>query len=67
VFEFDTGGRCSELPVGFGVVGIAVLLPSGDFAGEDLFVRDTAVEALGRQDANAGCPALLTLITPPRV
>jgi hypothetical protein len=35
------------------VVGIAVVLPSGDFLDEGLFVRNPAVEALGRQDAES--------------
>ena len=40
-------GGC-EVPIGFGVCGIAVVLPGGDFVDEGLFVRDAAVEALGR-------------------
>jgi hypothetical protein len=47
VFEFDAGGGRSELPVGLGVVGISVALPCVDFVDQGLFVRDTAVEALG--------------------
>jgi hypothetical protein len=35
-----------ELPVGLGVVGIAVMLPGGDFVDDDLFVGNTAIEAL---------------------
>jgi len=35
-------------------VCIAVVLPSGDFFDEGLFVGDPAVEALGRQDAEFG-------------
>ena len=52
--EFDTGIFCGELPVGLGVVGIAVVLPGGDFVDKGLFVGDAAVEALGRQDAEFG-------------
>ena len=37
-----------ELPVGLGVVGIAVMPPGGDFVDEDLFVGNTAIEALRR-------------------
>ena len=48
MLEFDTCGGCGEVPVGLGVVGIAVVLPGGDFVDEGLFVRDAAVEALGR-------------------
>jgi hypothetical protein len=36
------------------VVGIAVVLPGGDFVDEGLFVGNAAVEALGRQDAEFG-------------
>jgi hypothetical protein len=42
------------LPVGLSVVGIAVVLPGGDFVDEGLFVGSAAVEALGRQDAEFG-------------
>jgi hypothetical protein len=42
------------VPIGFGMVRIAIVLPGGDFIGEGLFVRDAAVEALGRQDAEFG-------------
>ena len=37
-----------ELPVGLGVVGIAVVLPGSDFVDENLFVGNTAIEALRR-------------------
>jgi hypothetical protein len=36
-----------ELPVGFGVMGIAISLASGDFAAQGLFVGDAAVETPG--------------------
>jgi hypothetical protein len=39
------------VPISLGVVGITLLLPGGDFLGEDLFVGNPAVEALGREDA----------------
>ena len=42
------------MPVGFGVVGISIAFPGVDFVDQGLFVRDTAVEALGRQDAEFG-------------
>ena len=32
-----------ELPVGLGVVGIAVVLPGSDFLDEDLFVGNAAI------------------------
>jgi hypothetical protein len=37
-----------ELPIGFGVIGIAVVLPRGDFLDEGLFVGNATIEALGR-------------------
>ena len=46
--EFDPCVGSCEVPVGFGVSGIAVVLPGGDFVDEGLFVGDAAVEALGR-------------------
>ena len=45
--ESDAGIFGGELPVGFGVVGIAVVLPGGDFVDECLFVGNAAIEALG--------------------
>jgi hypothetical protein len=36
------------------VVGIAFVLPGGDFVDEGLFIRDTAVETLGGEDAEFG-------------
>jgi hypothetical protein len=48
MLEFDARGGGSELPIGLGVVGIAVLLPGGDFVDEGLSVGDAVVEALGR-------------------
>src|SRR5947208_15160698 len=46
--KFDASIFGGELPVGLGVVGIAVVLPGGDFVDEDLFVGNAAIEALGR-------------------
>ena len=54
MLEFYTGVGCGELPVGLGVVGISIVLPSRDFVDEGLFVRDAAIEALGRKDAEFG-------------
>ena len=54
MLEFDTSIGCCEVPVGLGFVGVAVVLPGGDFLGEGLLVGDPAVEALGRQDAEFG-------------
>src|SRR3974377_608288 len=39
------------MPIGVGVVGISIILPSCYFADEDLFVWDAAIEALGCKDA----------------
>jgi hypothetical protein len=46
MLEFDAGVIGRELPVGFGVMSIAVSLPCGDLVDEDLLVRDVAVETL---------------------
>jgi hypothetical protein len=46
MLEFNASVMGRELPVGFGVVGIAVSLPSGDLVDEDWLVGDAAVEAL---------------------
>jgi hypothetical protein len=48
VLKFDASIFGGELPVCLGVVGIAVVLPGGDFVDEDLFVGNAAIEALGR-------------------
>ena len=44
MLEFDASIFCGELPVGFGVVGIAVVLPGSDFLGEGFFVGNAAIE-----------------------
>ena len=46
-FELNAGVRGCELPVGFGVMHVAILLPCGDFAGQGLFVGDAAIQTLG--------------------
>ena len=46
MLKFDASIFGGELPVGLGVVGIAVVRPGGDFVDEDLFVGNTAIEAL---------------------
>jgi hypothetical protein len=48
VLEFDAGVWRCEVPVGRGVIGVALVLPGGDFLDEDLFVGDAPGEALGR-------------------
>ena len=47
MLEFDTCIGSCEVPIGLGVVGIAVALPGGDFLDEGLFIGNPAVEALG--------------------
>jgi len=46
--EFYASVWGCEAPIGLGVIGIAVVLPGGDFLDEGLFVGDAAIEALGR-------------------
>jgi hypothetical protein len=52
VLEFDTGVVGGEVPVGLGVIGVAVVLPGRDLVSECLFVGDAAVEALAGSEAN---------------
>jgi hypothetical protein len=52
VLEFDTGVVGGEVPVGLGVIGVAVVLPGGDLVSECLLVGDAAVEALAGSEAN---------------
>ena len=54
MLEFDASVGSCEVPVGLCVVGIAVVLPRGNFVDQGLFVGDAAVEALGGQDAEFG-------------
>ena len=54
MLEFDAGVCFGELPVRIGAVGISGILPSRDFVDEGIFVRDAAIEALGRKDAEFG-------------
>ena len=42
------------MPVGFGVALVAVVLPCGDFAGEDLLVGDAAIQTLRGENAEFG-------------
>ena len=42
------------MPVGFGVVLVAVVLPCSDFVGEDLLVSDAAIQTLRRENAEFG-------------
>ena len=54
MLKFDAGIFRGELPIGLGVVGIAVVLPGGDFVDEGLLVGDAAVEALSGEDTELG-------------
>ena len=54
MLEFNASVFGGEVPIGFGVMGVAVLLPGGDFVDEGLFVGNAAVEALGGQNAKFG-------------
>ena len=45
MLKFDASIFGGELPVCLGVVGIAVVLPGGDFVDEDLFVGNASIEA----------------------
>ena len=42
------------MPVGFGVVLVAVVLPCGNFVGEYLLVGDAAIQTLRRENAEFG-------------
>jgi len=52
--QFDAGVGGFELPVGLGVVLVAVVLPCVDFVGEDLLVGDAAIQTLRREHAEFG-------------
>src|SRR6266705_6903154 len=51
MLKFDACVGGCEVPVGLGVVGVAVVFPGGDFLYGGLFVGNAAVEALGGEDA----------------
>ena len=53
MLKFDASIFGGELPVGLGVVCIAVVLPGGNFVDEDLFVGNAAVEALGTPSSDS--------------
>src|ERR1039458_5233971 len=53
-FQLNAGVRCCELPVCLGVMLVAIVLPSGDFSGESLFVWNAAIQTLGRENAEFG-------------
>jgi hypothetical protein len=48
-------GVCGcKVPVGFGMLGVAVVFPGGDFVNQRPFVGNAAAEALRGQDAEFG-------------
>jgi hypothetical protein len=47
MLELNAGVFGGEVPVGFGVVDVAIVLPSSDFVDEGLLVGNAAIEALG--------------------
>jgi hypothetical protein len=51
VLEFDAGIFGCEVPIGFGMVAVAVARPRCDLRNECLVVGDTAIEALRGQSA----------------
>jgi hypothetical protein len=53
LLEFDSGVIGRELPVGFGVMGIAISLPCGDLVDKDFLVGDAAVEACDARTARS--------------
>jgi hypothetical protein len=54
MLKFNASVFSYEVLVGFGVMGISVVLPGGDFIDEGLFIGNAAVETLGGQDAKFG-------------
>ena len=45
-FELYAGVGCCELPIGLGIMFVAVVLPSGDLRFESLLVRNAAAQTL---------------------
>src|ERR1700732_2062728 len=54
MLEFDSWVGGGEMAIGCRGGGLLVGLPNGDFVYEGLLVRDAAIEALGRKDAEFG-------------
>jgi hypothetical protein len=54
MFEFDARVVGSELPICFGVVFVSIGFPRGDLLDERGSVRNAAVEALRRENAEFG-------------
>ena len=53
-FELNTGVLSGELPIGLGVMFVAVLFPGSDFRYESVFVGKTAIETWGGDNAKFG-------------
>ena len=54
MLEFDAGVGGCKVPVGLGMLGVAVAFPGGDFVNQRRLVGNAAVEALRGQDAEFG-------------
>jgi hypothetical protein len=52
--QLNAGVVGFKLPIGLGVVLVAVVLPCVDFVGEDLLVGDAAIQTLRRERAEFG-------------
>ena len=61
MLEFNASIFGGEVPVCLGVIGVAPLLPGGDFVDEGVFVGNAVVEALGGQNAEFGFCAISQL------
>ena len=53
-FEFYAGVGCCEVPIGLGVMFVAVVLPSGDLRLERVLVWNAAAQTLARENAEFG-------------
>jgi len=61
MLEFNASVFGGEVPVCLGVIGIALLLPRGDFVGEGLFVGECGgrgIGCVGQQATEAGASRL---------
>ena len=47
MLKFNASIVGCELPIGFGVVGVALSFPCCDLGFQSMFVGDTAIETLG--------------------
>jgi hypothetical protein len=65
MLEFDARGGGGELPVSLGMVGIAVLLPGGDFVDEGLLVGDAPAFQWSKHNAVDAAVSKSRIATPP--